>query len=325
MSSSSPLLLSRRALLQLKSKYPQHFTPPKSSFKPKENEAPWPMWMQIAGYSAVAIAIPYTLGVVITQSRRLIDSLEGEASGGGVGGNGNTGIGRTIVRSLRWYWGQEDHIPYVEYLEKRSNKQKVDEEISLENEDDTYRRLNQERIERDAQNDINVVIESEGVVKHDILKGNSPLIQQLTSSEGKYDPSKGVIVSFQDDSETQDDSTTDDFNQSNDIFIYSEPNTSVKEIMNMSTIYAMWHYFPPVEEMNVTSMMNKTSSKWMSPLDIRIDELKYKMTELQKSMNNPLSTRDRDDMEKEMKEMRKELGSLRREKRKANLKKLFPF
>lgn len=330
--SSIQLLISRRALLQLTPKYPKLFSAPKSTKKPP-TETPWPKWMQIAGYTAAAMAVPYTIGVVITQSRIWIDQLEGEC--GRYDDDKNNSIGRKIVSALRWYWGTEDEIPYVDYLEQEklkmgdSNSASTDtdpleQEISLENEDKTLWRKNQERIERDIHSDVKVSLESEGVIRDDVFKGNVSLVNQLLSNERNYDPSKGIVVTFQDDEDDnkrdgakakvlQETESSMDDNKSN-----------IKQIMRMAEIYDMWHYFPPVKELNASSIITRSSS-WMSPLEIRIEELQHNIGEVKKLLGDPNCTRDRDDMEMEIREMRKEIDTLRREKRNAKLKKLIPF
>ena len=329
-----PILLSRRLLLQVKSKYPKHFSPPKSSSKAKATETPWPLWMQIAGYSALVVSIPYTIGVVITQSRTLIDLLEGDYKEDDVHSDGS--IGRTIMKGLRWYWGTDDEIPYVEYLENESKLKEgihFDKEISLETENKTVSRRNQKRIEIDGSCDVSVVVESEGVLNNETYKGNISLTDQLLQSEMKYNPSRGILVTIEDAFEKNGNGDNDD-NESNSIpeistelRLTNEGNKNIKDIMEMATIYSMWHYFPPIQEMNAASILSKSSSSsgWTDPLQLRLDELQYKITELQQMLKDPFCTRDRDDMENEIKEMKREITTLKRERRIAKLKKVIPF
>ena len=325
--STPKILLSRRAMLQMKSRYPKLFTPPKSSFK-KKKEEPWPFYLQMVGYSALALAVPYSIGVVIMQSNKMKDDLEGEI--GRV--DGDETMGRKVVRLLRWYWGNEDEIPYVEYLERKQLVSKnEEEEYSLEIEDNKVLRKNQDRIERDRYEDIKVIVESEGMVKEDVFKGNASLTEQLISKDKNYITSSNVVVSIQDDESKEDklqasngtikDTALDNFI---DTPVMDKKNSSLQAIMDLATTYAMWNYFPPQEQTSVASSTGKTG-QWSNSLQIRIDELQYTMNELQKSLNDPLCTRDRDDMEQEIKEIKKELGVLKREKRFGMLKKLVPF
>ncbi len=327
--SSTQLLISRRALLQLKPKYPRLFSPPKSTKKPP-TETPWPKWMQMAGYTAAAVAVPYTIGVVITQSRILIDQLEGEC--GTYDDDKNDSIGRKIVSALRWYWGTEDEIPYVDYLEREKLKigdtsgndaDSFEQEISLENEDHTLWRKNQVRIEREMHSDVKVSLESEGVIRDDVFKGNISLVNQLSSNERNFDPSKGIIVTFQDEDGNKRDGVKAKVLQEIESSI-DDNKSNIKQIMKMAEIYDMWHFFPPVQELNSSSIITR-STNWMSPLEIRIEELQHTIGEVQKLLGDPSCTRDRDDMENEIRQMRKEIATLRREKRNAQWKKLIPF
>lgn len=318
--STSKILISRRAMLQIKPKYPKLFTPPKSSFKTKKEE-PWPFYLQMAGYSALALAIPYSIGVVIMQSNKTKDDLEGYV--GRI--VSDESMGRKVIRLLRWYWGKEDDIPYVEYLERKQLTDKnEEEEYSLEIEDSSVLRRNQDRIERDGYEDVKVIVDSEGMVKEDIFKGDVSLTEQLISKDKNYITTLNTVVSFQDDVLSEGDdlqAITDNFGHTPEM---DKKNSSLQAIMDLSTIYAMWNYFPPQEESSLASSSTKTGP-WSNSLQIRIDELQYNMDELQKLLNDPLCTRDRDEMEGEIREMKKELGTLKRERRIGKLKKLVSF
>ncbi len=303
--------------------------------------------MQVAGYSAVAISIPYTIGVVISESRDARDYLEGD---GGGGGGGEVTMGRKIVGLVRWYWGEEDKIPYVEYLEKKSSKinsenlNKGDDnececETSIENEDKTVWRLNQDRIEKDCLSDVKVSIDCDGMVQNDVvLKGNSTLGEQLHSANGNIAAaaaatSQNVFVSFQDDDvntnvddSVEENSLKDLADDMDSSISHEEALSVVKEIGNLSTIYSTWNYFPPEAiETNTKNRPSIGSTSSFHTTQLRIDELQYNIDELQKSLMDPSCTRSRDDMESEMREMKLEIASLKRERRMAKLKKLFPF
>eukprot|EP00551_Chaetoceros_affinis_P004502 CAMPEP_0203676034 /NCGR_PEP_ID=MMETSP0090-20130426/22998_1 /ASSEMBLY_ACC=CAM_ASM_001088 /TAXON_ID=426623 /ORGANISM="Chaetoceros affinis, Strain CCMP159" /LENGTH=343 /DNA_ID=CAMNT_0050542427 /DNA_START=82 /DNA_END=1113 /DNA_ORIENTATION=+ len=338
------ILLSRRVLHQIKPKYPLHFTPPKSSSSSKKgaDETPWPKWMQMVGYGSVAAAIPYTIGVTVKESRSLRDYLEGDASENSDGDSGS--MGRKIVNAVRWYWGEEDEIPYVEYLKKKEKSTSSDNddkvEISFANEDKTTSRLNEDRIERDCGSDINVSIECDGMVVQDdlLLKGKLPLGVQLISENGKIaTTSKNIIVSVQDDDGSGSGSGTSSGNEVlpllNDTvgeLSTSSSSSADKDIGNLCTIYSTWNYFSP--EMINASTENapsigttKSSSSSFDSTQLRIEELQYNIDELQKSLMDPSCTRDRDDMESEIKQMKNEIGFLNRERRMAKFKRLLPF
>lgn len=339
---SPQILLSRRVLRQIKPKYPTHFSPPKSSSSSNTSsaETPWPKWMQFAGYGAVAIAIPYTIGVVISESRDLRDYLEGDSggntgAGAGAGGGEEVTMGRKIVGWVRWYWGEEDDIPYIEYLERKSNDNHHSE-ASIGNEAKTIWRLNQDRIEQACDSDVTVSIECDGMMKDDVaFKGNLPLGEQLLAANGTISAdSKNVFVSFQDETDAiADNNSNAEGNTLNDLLDGMDGNISqedesspVKEIGNLSTTYSTWNYFPPQNDTNVSPTIGTTkSSSSFDTTQLRIDELQYNIDEIQKSLFDPSCTRDRDDMEAEMRQMRLEIGTLKRERRVAKLKKFLPF
>ena len=333
--STPKILLSRHALQTMKPKYPIHFTFPKKKFKTSA-ETPWPISLQIAGYTAAILAVPYTFSVIVSESRLIRDSLEGECKGRGSGSgesgdvqdqSNSEGVGRKIVSLVRWYWGTNDHIPYIEVLEQKE-KEGSGIAYSLENEDNVGSRLNQDRIEKESNNSVKVVLESEDIVQDGvILKGNAPIAEQLFSAQhgdGKqFDKSKPIVVTIEDDDNT----STDDDELNTDIPSLDEDHSAKKEISNLSTIYAMWNYFPPSSpSTNQTiSISSQSSSAGMNTIQIRIEELQHEISDLRKMMNDPMCVRDRDDMDQEMKNLRMEMNFLRREKRKANLKKLIPF
>ena len=349
--SSPQILLSRRALLQLKPKYPKHFTKPKSTKKADTKETPWPFYMQVAGYTAAAAAVPYTIGVIIKESRDVREYLEGDY----MDDKTDDTIGRKVVGFVRWFWGEEDDIPYVEYLERhdttsatatsKNNNESSTIAYSLDNEEKQFSRRNQDRIEKDVNSNIKVLVESEGMMKDDVFKGNEPLENQLLHSyanddHDQLDHLEELYVSIQDDVDEVGAAEGGGMltNSSLEDIPFHEQVSTAKEIGNMSTIYAMWNYFPPQgggnskasssTESSSSSSSSSSSASTIPSFDstmIRIEELQYNMAELQKSMADPMCTRDRDDMDREMREMRSEVGSLKRQKRMAKLKKLISF
>mmetsp|Transcript_4752 Transcript_4752/g.6994 ORF Transcript_4752/g.6994 Transcript_4752/m.6994 type:complete len:188 (+) Transcript_4752:771-1334(+) len=110
----------------------------------------------------------------------------------------------------------------------------------------------------------------------------------------------------------------------------SSSSSADKDIGNLCTIYSTWNYFSP--EMINASTENapsigttKSSSSSFDSTQLRIEELQYNIDELQKSLMDPSCTRDRDDMESEIKQMKNEIGFLNRERRMAKFKRLLPF
>ena len=328
------ILLSRRAMMHLKTKQPKYFTPPKSPPK-KDKDPGWPMWMQVAGGVAATLAIPYTFSVFVMQSNNFRDYLDGEIETAD-DDDGEEAFGRKVVRMVRWYWGTPDEIPYVEYLEQQntplSSSSNEEPEFSMLNEDKAIQRMIQDRIERSSRVDINVAIEADGgVVKEEILRGDKSLTEQLISNntEANYDTSRGLILSFQDEETNSTGISTSQDEVMLDMNDENSHQTNTREIINLSSIYGMWNYFPPQEETSAASLITNRSrnggDSWSNHLQIRMDELQYKTDEIQKLLNDPMCTRDRDEMEREMKGMRNQLVQLRREKRMAKLKKLVSF
>jgi hypothetical protein len=345
--SSPQILVSRRTLQRLKPKYPKLFNPPKGSGKSAAKETPWPRYMQIAGYTAAGIAVPYAMSVLISESNTLRTYLEGECDETHNGSSGeNMTIGRKIVSYVRWYWGIEDEIPYQEYLELKLKDGKsstsAEEELSMIHEDKTIYRKIQDQIERDSHAPLKVEVENDGIIKEDVFKGNIPMSEQLqlTSSEKeKFDISKNIYVEFQDDIATIDDNSNDSTSSSNldDLNFVEESTSTAKDIGNRATTYTLWNYVPSPSTRQTAAVQsnsnknngnnnnNKPSASPYDSTQIRIEELQHNITDLQKLLTDPSCTRDRDDMEKEVKDLKRELSQIKREKRFAKLKKFVPF
>ncbi len=347
MSSATPkILVSRHALKTIKQKNPIYFNFPKRNFKSSE-ETPWPIYMQIAGYTAAFLTIPYTFSVVVSESNVFRDYLEGEKKSPhdeGLSSSSSSweGLGRKVVSLVRWYWGKKDHIPYVEEIERLQKQDKDNEGIqnySMENEDSVVMRINQERIEMESNDDVKVVLESEGIIEEGlVLKGNASVADQLFSKKNpktKYDPYKPIILTIEDKKsnhygETKDNELSD---LSEDISFSEKQN-----ILKLANIYSMWNYFPPSASPPASSSSSesnnkkspiispsKPSSATINTMNYRIEELRYEIADLQKMLTDPMCTRNRDDMEKEVKELNNEISMLRRERRKIQLKKLITF
>jgi len=339
---STPILVSRRVLRQLKPKYPNHFSPPISKSKPKKEEPPWPRWMQIVAYTAAAASVPYSFGIVISESNTFRQYVEGECVEEGE----NEGLGRKIVNLFRNVWGKEDEIPYVEYLEKKVKSSKTREkEVSLGNEIKTKLRMNQHRIERDVLSNANVVVENEGIViegnvKGDVYIGNIGSIWETVSqtktnnSDEHIKSTKNIILSFQDnDNQTHDEDTqyNNEVSMSDDTSTLTtsitdlelERDSTARHLGDRTAIYSAWNVFDRLQKSQDNKASNNTTI--MDSTQIRIDELQFNITELQKLISDPMCTRDRDDMEIELREMKRELNATKRQKRIAKLRKLVPF
>ena len=185
--------------------------------------------------------------VVIAESSRLRDRLEGDPStqdrdvNSDAGKGSNVPFTRKIVDFVRWYWGHEDTIPYADYMEIQQDKfqsGKGSEEVSLENDISTFDRMGQERIQSQLRDDLKVKVETDGDgeerfgtvsgdvpasdVKHiwntiggGASAGTSVSVSVSSSSTGSQDLTpKQMYVTFEDDEQSSDGNGTGTDNSS---------------------------------------------------------------------------------------------------------------
>jgi hypothetical protein len=340
---AKPFIISRRALQGLKHKYPQHLKEKSSKSSSKTDDSAWPKTMQRAGYTAVALAIPYSICIIIAESPRLRASLEGDP-GSGTG----DGLTRKMVNFIRWYWGKEDHIPYAEYVDNDRVAGEGHTEVSLDSDISTVERVAQERIQEQLRDELKVKAETDGdgeerYGKIDGRVGASDVGKIWNTIGMGADQSAGMLptqlyLTFEDDERAESERGTNSENGSFgsdfkmgmelDAGNLSQNTAPSQQIANLTSIWSAWYHFAEgmVGNANANTNASSTGSSNVGPAAAdpyynSIEELKLMLQDVERDLNDPYCIKDRDDMETEIKRLRAELGALKKERRMHKLKK----
>lgn len=328
MSSSPPLIISRRAFQRLSKQYPKHFESSTTKLKganatTKKTETPWPRSLQIAGYSAIALSIPYTFGTIISESPNLRGWLEENDQ---LNTDGQLTWGQLVVSWVRWGWGEKEleGIPYTEDSpQEKSLKSDVpvrtrSEQVAIEQSILSDVKLRMKTKSRfGEENNISAEEEREGSVSGKMLLSNSDEIYTSLTGNAKS-PNERIIVNFEDDAdESQFQGATlmsvGEFPQQyGDVKSY----TPYDLMKRRASRWPLWSVNPIVTPSSdgTTSTKNTVRTKY-DPTKMRIDELEYNISDLRKALQDPLSTRSFDDMEDELQRCREELRTLKRRRR----------
>jgi len=302
-------IISRRAFLKLSSKYPHLLTlKPKQSSRnnSKTDESPWPKKLQIVGYAAVVAAIPYSLSVIVAESARVRSTLE--ESGGD--------LGQSIVKWVRWYWGHEEEVPYFESImeiDTSNNASSAGEDrLQLRGEDSPTVRSTQTDIKNTADSNIKFRLTSVGGLESTACAPGGTLL-----SDPKIfgeDMSKRLIISFDEHEEQEETSMVEQDASSR--FGKNESENQINsgvDLKRLTTIWSSWNHFP--SDFLTPTAPSTSGGTAKDSMKVRIDELAYNISELQKSLQDPSCTRDRDDMKVELKEMQSEVRRMKRMRR----------
>eukprot|EP01083_Nonionella_stella_P279405 950494_1 len=312
-------IVSRRELQRLMQKYPQHLKEQARKAKPKKDESTWPRSMRIAGYTAVALSIPYSGIIIVAESPRIRDSLEGDPiQTGADGSKTTTTMGQKIVNFVRLYWGHEDHIPYTEYLENIHHK-----EISLASDTSTVDRKGEAGIQGLIQDDVKVNVwtsSNGGAEQVETLPGHV-LVSDIesnrkgmgsfasSSAEKKGDEGEiGLSLSF-DDADASNtggfDSTSSDTTFTD--LIEEDISKQKNGISEFTNIWSAWHAFPNTSGVGTDSSSAEPQTKavTMNREEIELEEISHMIEVLQRDLRDPSCTRDIDEMNIELTELKK--------------------
>jgi len=310
-----------------------------------KDTTPWPRSLQIVGYTFTALTIPYTASVILVESRSIREWIE----------NHMGSWGETMIQGVRWYWGEEEALPYGPILDEAMQRYKRDDagkmnistttqeerQISLiGKEDPAIVRLEQERIQQRIQSPVHVTILGKVIELPPLLQPNishvgtrTTRMEPLIELEGKSVTMDGHISIdklIDEDNSLSTNSSSSWMNQLALSFSEDEPSImdtyihhndkeqvsihSSAAITKSTTVWSAWHHFKATDPSPLSSSSNQTNKRYYDDIALKIDEIYYNISELQRNMNDPSCLRDRDDMEKEYKELRTELGRLKRTK-----------
>jgi len=316
----------------------------KKSFGAAE-ESSWPRSLQIAGYTAVALSIPYSICTYISESPQLRSRLEGDVNP--KTDHDSLNVGRNIVRWVRMYWGKEEDVPYSSRIGTNVEEGKKKETpLSFQNEASSKIRNEQVFISQMINSSVNVEV-SKGVGE-DYLKGSVPgtvntrdynLIWSYVSGrkqkENRNDQHGLRNLRFEFQNEEKENIENPFIEDSNTMMNSDYLETKSLEestfdldgemLRKLTTTWSFWNYFPTSINSNLNKPESESSRSDLEnkQLQPQIAKMEWSISELQKSLNDPLCTKDRDDMQQELEEIRKEMFRLKRERRLSRVRSWF--
>jgi len=309
------LVISRRSWQDLKV-----ILPPKSSpsVKPKADDKPWPKSVQIAGYGAAGILIPYSIVWLITSNPSLREM-----------------VGPYLpLDKFRSHFGQlEWNVQsYVDEMQIDERKGPEDSNLGKKipnvkfyqfpNELPFRERKQQGIIDEMEKSEIKVIIHLCGSNGHQIQETKTVPASILANAQNLFGLVKGA-------SERLTRSTTDgtttvavDFEDNNaemtvggplleDVdFPPSSLNDNPSTLLLKETqTFSSWFYVPQYQ------IQQTGSSSATSDLEVNISRLEFTVSELQKNLKDPTCTRDMDEMATELRLAKRELFGLKWKRR----------
>jgi len=334
-----PLVISRRAWLEFKESKGITKRRPDPSKRPKsDDEKPWPRNVQIAGYVAGAVAVPYIILWTITSNPTLrewfgpyipLDKL------------------RTHYGKLEW-----DAQSYSEELEDASQREKTgDDESQLSNdyyqfpeEPPFHERRQQELVEAMSESDVAVTlsltssssspslpdeivtkqISAKTVANAKNLLGYFPSV--LNSKDGNVTVAVDFLDQNNDENETgtlviesasmNDTLMTDADTMANDQTMGGSHDSSQgsQQLSKETQTMSKWAYVPQTTDESSKKGANNSSSatraSQLTETEIEMGRLEYEISELEKNLRDPMCTRSIDDMTTELRQAKRDLSRL---------------
>ena len=280
---------------------------PKS--EPKEDEKPWPQSVLITGGVAAAIGVPYLTAWFLAINKPVRDVV--------------TTAFPTLEEYLRPHFGYQEDMPWQEFREGAKPVYK------LEDEDDAATRHQQVIIGRLSQEEVPVrvrILANDGVTatvsEMKRVPATTPasksVLLSLMGMSGKETAGSGgspsLAVDFADLDNDQEDGV---------VLSDGEEAQSMENVTNFATgmakntkseglnnqIYSSWFYQPSPETEQPSG--GGTAQNAMSRTELEMSRLEYEVQQLEKQLRDPSSTRDMDDMQKELQQARSDLSGLR--------------
>lgn len=338
----APILVSRSSLQRLANKYPNYLQPIIKPIK-KEPDTPWGPKFKLFAYSCAAIAVPYSMAMIVSASPSLRDYLEEDSD------PLKDNLGRRVVQFVRWYWGEEGAIPYSEYLEKQmlndsdahgntnssNNKNNNNEdEISLQGELSAMDRRKELDIQTRMYDSYNIHIHRDDSEMDMTAPGLILYQQQLkdiqNSKQSDSSLNDRIWITFQDQPENTSHTDKENGMSVNQELIVSDAvphsTSSISDsISNLTSVFSAWHFFNTSN--GITSSTSNTTSNNQKILDdefeSRIKYIRERILQLKAELSNPATLRAYDDIADEIASMKQEEKQLRRERRMKKLKTLF--
>ncbi len=333
-----PLVISRRAWLEFKeSRGIQKKRPDPSKRHKSDDDKPWPRNIQIAGYVAGTLAVPYIILWTITSNPTLREWF-----------------GPVLpMDKLRPYFGKMewDAQNYSEEMERAKSKEKNEGDDSdlllyyqYPEEDPCDTRKQQELVEAFNESDIDVTLSlhssaspslpAEEIVTKTISAKTVATAQNLLgyfpSALNSKDGNATVAVDFLDrkgeDSDAESFTTTvndsagtvdgtlmtDAASMTNGFDSLDDLTSQSRQLTKDSNTSSKWTYVPQAAGEASTKKGSNTasSSQRISQMEIEMGRLKYEISELEKSLKDPMCTRSIDDITTELRQAKQDLSRL---------------
>lgn len=334
-STSSHTIISRRAVNQYLKKNKDH---PLNSFKkkPKPDETPWPRSLQMVGYGAMILAVPFCIGAAIVE----IPSFRRFLQGGDedeIAVHTKPSLGSLCVNAIRDFWGVEEFMPdeeqkwLLQQAEKTSNR-------SFENEDPIHIREMQKEVGKISHSSQRIKVMTYPVTPGEAFAYGSQSSSESSSTEtvisdgkmtmedGMNENSRHHIMSKLGSAIDSNDGKTPivaieflDEDEKEQVFIQPDEFGSVHtlkaedfcdDLRVKTSTWSSWQYFPNASSASSSPSDSKTR---LSNDEIRKSELEWKLQQVKQQLTDPNCLRDIDEMQDELKSIEKEL---RRTKRK---------
>jgi len=347
-----PIVISRRAWLDFKESKGITKRRLDPSKRPKsDDEKPWPRNMQIAGYVASGLAVPYMILWTITSNPTLREWF-----------------GPYIpLDKLRTHYGKlefdaQSYSEEMEGIENREKNGKDETELLIQyyqfpEEAPFHERRQQEATEAMNETDLNVTLSlfsSSSSVPEEIatkkiaaktVANTKNLLDAFSSATSSTRENMTVSIDFLDRHDEVNTignlDTTRSFNVPDETMDLLSDGTLMadadsvenlkiergfhdvslgsRQLMKETQTMSKWSYIPQAAGEDSKKGTNDSSSVAkalnLTEVDIEISRLKYEVSELQKNLRDPMCTRSIDDMTTELRQAKRDLSRLTWKKR----------
>jgi len=345
-----PIVISRRAWIDFKKSRGITKRKPDASKGPKsDDEKPWPRNMQIAGYVAGAVAVPYVILWTITSNPTLREWF-----------------GPYIpLDKLRTYYGQlewdaqnySEELEYVENREKNGNNQSESliGYYQFPEEAPFHERRQQEIIEAMNESDVDTTLSlaSSSLSSEDVVTKKIPakivanaknLLQYFPSASTSTDGNAAVAIDFLDRTDEDNDNNLDTTGGNNISDAHSKSlndgslmtdadslanNTKgngqegsrdltlvSRQLAKDVQTASIWTYIPQASGEGSNNGANNASKvPRLTDIEMEMGRLEYTISELENNLKDPMCTRSIDDVMIELRQAKRDLSKLTWKKR----------
>mmetsp|Transcript_9592 Transcript_9592/g.14870 ORF Transcript_9592/g.14870 Transcript_9592/m.14870 type:complete len:362 (+) Transcript_9592:677-1762(+) len=312
---SPPRLVSRRAWTKYKD---QHLSHKEKLLREKEkkDDKPWPMSIQIIGYTCLGLGIPYSLAWLISSNPTWVEWIED---------NPGIPMNSKFVEILRQHFGETETKTYQDEVVNKEPPVYI-----LSGEYSSHLRAQQRTIEDRIKNEwehVMVTNRQNQQIEVDLPANFKLTNEELLSkvgSEATISPGD-IALSFNDNplKGESSDSQTENLDESfvdNTIFGTTTTDKTIKprlnphaaEIKKITPTYSAWHMFP--EEGPTAKPPKKKGTPAMEKLEYELLKWQYTKEQAEKDLKDINCTRDMDELRDELKEAKQKLRQYRRKK-----------